>query len=308
MDKKNILVTGGGGFLGRNLINRLIAEGVGSLICLDQRQISFLPSSVKCVVGSFSDRGLMRKILPGVDVVVHLGSNALPANNDYVADVEQNLLGSIALIRECEEAKVKQIVFASSGGTIYGPNAIVPTPESAARNPICSYGIIKVAVESYLQLATRLTGMKTTTLRIANPYGPWQNWNSPQGVIAVFCHKIMRGEPIELFGDGSVARDFLYIDDLMDAFVLAIENVQESTSINIGSGAMYSMNEVISTLEDIVGRKAIVTRQSGRGCDVPCSCLAIEEATNALGWRPKITFATGIAKTFMWQRDNPNAF
>ena len=200
---KRIVVTGGAGFIGQNLICRLCAEDDCQVVCVDQRACRHRCKSCECVIGSFADQALMRTLLSGTDMVVHLGSNALPANADYVSDVEQNLLGSISLIKECEKAGVRRFIFASSGGTVYGPNAPVPTPETSAVVPICSYGIIKVAVEHYLSLATRLSGLQAVTLRIANPYGPWQNWNAQQGVVSVFCHRILNDEPITLFGGAS---------------------------------------------------------------------------------------------------------
>jgi len=305
---KTILITGGGGFIGRNLILRLVAIGGYRVICLDQRKIDFYPPEVRCETGTFSDRGLLEKLLPGVDVVVHLGSNALPANSNYVDDVEQNLLGSITLIKACEDAHVGAIVFASSGGTVYGPNAAVPTPENAPLNPICSYGIIKVAVEHYLALATRLSGMRTVTLRIANPYGPWQNWNSPQGAIAVFCHKVLTGQPIELFGDGSVSRDFVYIDDVVEAMLKAIEMQDLSGSINIGSGGCCTLNDVIGEIESVAGMHADIVNLPSRGCDVPRSYLDIGQAKVRMGWTPMVKFRDGIVRTIAWQRANTMVF
>lgn len=305
---KTMLITGGGGFIGRNLINRLVALASYRIICLDQRLIDFYPQEVECVQGTFSDKDLLRKLLPGVDVVVHLGSNALPVNSDYVTDVEQNLLGSISLIKECENAKVGKIVFASSGGTIYGPDVKVPTSEESACNPICSYGIIKVAIENYLKLASRLTGMKSITLRIANPYGPWQNWNAVQGAIAVFCHKILSDLPITLFGDGCVERDFVYIDDLIDAFMKAIECDCVSESVNIGSGHCVSLIDILNAISKISGKSFKLDRLPARGCDVPRSCLAVGRAANILGWKPITSLAEGVRKTLEWQASHPTAF
>lgn len=305
---KNVLVTGGGGFIGRNLILALLKDERYNITCLDQRMVDFYPPCVRCIQGTFSDRNLLQTLLAGIDVVVHLGSNALPANSDYVTDVEQNLLGSITLIKECENAKVRKIVFSSSGGTIYGPDAVVPTPENSPRNPICSYGIIKVAVENYLKLASRLTGIQTLTLRIANPYGPWQNWNSAQGAIAIFCHKIIAGEPISLFGDGSIARDFVYINDVIEAFVGAIEAPVLTESCNIGSGECHSMLDIIRLIEQVSGQFASIQTLPSRGCDVPRSFLDIKHVGRVLSWHPKTALKDGIAATIKWQKENSNAF
>ena len=146
------------------------------------------------------------------------------------------------------------------------------------------------------------------TLRIANPYGPWQNWNSAQGAVAVFCHKIMNREAIELFGDGSVARDFIYIDDVIDAFLAAIDAPVLTDSVNIGSGTCRTLKEMISVIEGNLGLPARIQSLPSRGCDVPRSFLDISKAACVLNWAPRTSFAEGIERTIAWQRANPKAY
>ena len=305
---RKILVTGGCGFIGRNLIRHLCQIGCREIICLDQRSVDFGDSRVVCVLGSYSDAELLARLLDGVDVVIHLGSNALPANNDYLSDVEQNLLGSMTLIKAAEMAGVSRFVYPSSGGTVYGPNAPVPTPEDTQLSPICSYGIIKVAVEHYLRLVSRESAMKIYILRISNPYGPWQNWNAPQGVISVFCHKIMRNEPITLFGNGLNARDFIYIDDLIIAFERVIFDDVVSGTYNIGSGTCHTIRDIIDIIAEQLGVVPVIMSVQGRSCDVKKSYLSIDKARQTLNWAPIISLDEGIRKTIEWQRNNMKAF
>lgn len=305
---KKVLVTGGGGFWGRNLVCGLRKIADLDIITLDATRIDYQDEGVKHLVGDFSEESLLETVLPDVETVIHVDSTANPANDDYVSDVSRNLLGSVRLIRACEVLGVKRFLYASSGGTVYGPTDIVPTDEDQPRNPICSYGIVKMAVENYLAMAAKRSGMIGLSLRESNIYGPWQNWNERQGAAAVFCHAILSGEEIRLYGGGLVKRDFLYVDDLVDAYVAALNYEGDYASVNIGSGSSVSLRELVKCIEQFTGLKAKVKFLPSRGCDVPVSQLNIERARRLLSWRPKTQLEDGIANLVAWQRENPTVF
>jgi UDP-glucose 4-epimerase len=182
------------------------------------------------VAGNFVDGSGLDAALAGADVVYHLISTTVPgtSNVDPMGDVQSNLVGTIRLIQEMKKHQVKRIVYLSSGGTVYGDPSRLPVSEDHPLDPLCSYGIVKVAVEKYLNMHSVLEGLNATVLRVSNPYGGIaRRTNDLQGVIPIFLRKMVAGKNIEIWGDGSTVRDYIYIDDLVDAMVCALE-AQES--------------------------------------------------------------------------------
>ena len=206
---KNILILGGGGFIGSNLCRLFSERGFRLRVAgrspprLTVANVEFVPT----LLGASTD---FSALLDGQDAVVHMLSTTTPAtsNQDMHRDVTDNLLPTIALLDACRRAAVKRMVFISSGGTIYGPDAVVPTPETAPNEPISSYGIVKLAIEKYMHLYEREGGSKAFSLRVANPFGPMQDAGKGQGVIAAFARRMQDGDRLTIFGDGSVRREF----------------------------------------------------------------------------------------------------
>lgn len=178
---------------------------------------------------------------------------------------------------------------------MYGRVNAIPIPESHPTTPICAYGASKLAVEKYLHIYQNLWGLNSVALRIANPFGPGQLPKPGFGVIATFAKKVIKGEPITIFGDGSVVRDYLFIDDLVDAILAAGARVRGAEVINIGSGQGYSLLELIKALHDQLGHKPDVRFESSRSFDVPVCVLDITKAKSELDWTPKTSLQNGIA-------------
>jgi UDP-glucose 4-epimerase len=197
---------------------------------------------------------------------------------------------------------MRKVVFASSGGTVYGVPETVPISEDHPTNPISSYGIVKLAVEKYLGLFHHLYGLDYTVLRISNPYGPYQDPKGQQGAISVFLHRIYEGRPISTWGDGAVVRDYLYVSDLMDALVRVTEVESRERVLNIGSGRGTSLNELVQLMAEVVGEQPAVEYLPARALDVPVSVLDIGRARAELGWSPKTELVEGIARTWEWIR------
>lgn len=296
------VVLGGGGFIGTNLCRSLV-DKVHTLRAFGRRQ-SF-PDALKGVdwiPGDFTDASAVAGALTGCDTVFHLVTATTPAssNVDKVGDVRSNVIATLQLLDACKELGVKRVIFISSGGTIYGIPEKVPTPEDAPLNPITAYGISKLSIEKYLALYEHLYGIEYRVLRVANPYGPYQTALRNQGVIAAFVHRALAHKPIEIWGDGTVTRDYVYIDDVVEALELAAGHSGKERIFNIGSGEGRSLNEIIANLEQQLGHTLDVNRREGRAVDVPCSVLDVSRAAADLGWRPKTGFAEGLAHTLRW--------
>ena len=179
------------------------------------------------------------------------------------------------------------MVYVSSGGTIYGIPEHVPTPESAATSPITAYGVTKLAVEKYLHLYHHLYGLEYRVLRVANPFGPYQTAVKNQGVIAAFMRQALRGEPIDVWGDGSVVRDYIYIDDVISAMLAAATHEGPSRVFNVGRGEGRSLAEIVEAIEAVSGLVIPARYGAARPIDVPRSILDITLARQELGWQPQ---------------------
>ena len=179
----------------------------------------------------------------------------------------------------------------------------IPILETHATDPVCSYGITKLSIEKYLHLFHVLYGLDYTVLRLANPFGEGQRVQASQGAVAVFLGKILRGEPIGIWGDGSVVRDYIYIRDAIDAMLAALERTTSEHVFNIGSGRGHSLNELIDLMEAVTGRTADRRYLAGRQFDVPANVLSIARATQFLDWSPKVSLDSGLKIFSDWLRN-----
>jgi len=307
--KPSCVVLGGGGFMGTNLCRRLYRSG--HRVRAFGRTCHFPDelSGIEWRQGDFLNAEALAAAIEDFDFVFHLvhGATPLAANLAMTADVQRNIIPSITLLDLCGTLGVKRVIFASSGGTVYGIPQEVPTRETAMTDPICAYGISKLAIEKYLTLYERLYSLDFRILRIANPFGPFQVAWKGQGFIAAAVARALAGEPMEIWGDGSVVRDFVYIDDVMDAFEVAITDTGDDRVFNIGTGIGRDLRDVVSAIERQLGTGLAITWAPGRAIDIPQSILSVERAATSLGWRPKTPFDVGLALTIEWIRDNQAA-
>lgn len=295
-------VLGAGGFIGTNLCRALVGQ-VDFLRAFGRRQ-SF-PAALNCcdwMLGDFADPTTLPAAIDGCDVVFHLVNATTPAsaNIDKVADLNANVASTLHLLDACRETGVRRVVFVSSGGTIYGIPDQVPTPETAPTNPITAYGISKLAIEKYLSLYEYLYGLEYRVLRVANPFGPYQTALKNQGVIAAFIRRALAGKPIEMWGDGSVTRDYVYIDDVVDAMLLAAIHEGTGRIFNIGSGEGRSLNDIVGVIAELLGTVVSVDRRPSRPVDVPVSILDTAFTARDLNWRPRTAFDEGLRSTIAW--------
>jgi UDP-glucose 4-epimerase len=299
------LVLGGNGFIGVHLVKSLLTGG-DAVRVYDRSPNRFgaAPEGAEYVQGEIGNHGLIREAVEGVDVVFHLVSTTLPktSNDDPIYDVRSNLVDTLQLLEACVQAGVRKVVFASSGGTVYGSPRTVPITEDHPTNPITSYGIVKLAAEKYLGLFHHLHGLDYAALRISNPYGPYQDPRGQQGAIAVFLHRLLMGEPITIWGDGSVVRDYLYVSDLVEALGSAARTDTGRKVLNVGSGSGASLNELVDFVAEATGERPEVEYLPGRALDVPANVLDVTRAGEDLGWSPRTELVEGMASAWAWIR------
>lgn len=297
-----VLVLGGCGFIGSHVVDSLLAKGLKVRV-FDRGPERFRPPipQVEYVHADFRDLTTILDTLTDIDVVMHLVSATVPgtAALDPQADVRDNLVPTISLLEAMSKSKVRKLVYISSGGTVYGIPETVPTKETNPLRPVSAYGIVKVAIEQYIQLYAREREIAATILRPSNPYGPRQGHTGLQGVVGTFLQRALNDEPIQVWGDGSVVRDYLYVSDLAD--LCARCTVSDTTGIfNAGYGEGLTINEVIDQIRATTGKVVPVTYLEGRKLDVPVSILDIAAARKSFGWSPGTNFVTGVASHWEW--------
>lgn len=303
------VVLGGGGFLGTNLCLALLGK-VGSLRAFGRRQ-SFPEAlrHVEWMQGDFSDPTSVAAAIADCDIVFHLVNATTPAsaNIDKVADLEANVVSTLRLLEACRAEGVRRVVFVSSGGTVYGVPDQIPTPESAPTDPITAYGISKLAIEKYLALYERTYGLESRILRVANPYGPYQTALKSQGIIAACLRKALAGQPIDIWGDGSVIRDYVYVHDVSKALIAAAVYEGKQNIFNVGSGTGESILGIVGIIEELMGAKLTLRFSNARSVDVPKSVLDCRRAAVELGWQADVTLREGIERTVAWMKGATSA-
>ena len=297
-----VAVLGGGGFIGSAIVDRLLTDG-HAIRVFERPRIepyrTFRPGEqVEWQTGDFGSLADVTRAVAGVDAVLHLIGTTLPgtSNLDTVYDVESNLVASLRLLRIMVDEGVSRIVFISSGGTVYGDPRYLPIDEAHPTEPRVSYGITKLAIEKYLLMYSRLHGMTVRILRVSNPFGERQRVETAQGAVAAFVRKAIRDEPLEIWGDGSVTRDYIHVTDVADAFARALVYDGAAQVFNISSGQGTSLNDLVGIIERVSGRPVARTYGPGRAFDVPVSVLDSSLARRELGWSPGISLEEGVAR------------
>ncbi|MEK5206061.1 NAD-dependent epimerase/dehydratase family protein [Psychrobacillus sp. FSL H8-0510] len=298
----NIIVTGGQGFIGHNLILRLIKEGHNVKVFGGSNKNRRLPECLY-IDANFEEISQYESEFENIDIIYHLLSTTNPktSNENVVADLTSNVKNTIELLNISVKYNVKKFIFTSSGGTVYGiPNNSLPLTEDAPTNPICAYGISKLAIEKYLFMYNYLHGLNYSVLRIANPYGPYQNPFGNQGVISVFLGKIYKNEPIEIWGDGSISRDYVFIDDVTEALYASLTSNANNRVLNIGSGVNYSLNQILQIIKEVTQCDVDVVYKSSRKIDTISNILEVSKAKECLAWEAKVDIYEGVKRSWEW--------
>lgn len=303
------VIFGGGGFIGSAIADRLLRDGHEIRIFERPRVMPYRnfdkSEHVEWMTGDMLSTHDVSNAIDGTEVVLHLVSFTLPksSNEDLVYDVQTNLVATIQLLNSMVAQNINKIVFISSGGTVYGIPKYLPIDENHPTDPLVSYGITKLTIEKYLLMFQRLHGIKANILRVANAFGQRQRVETAQGAVTVFLHRALQGQPIEIWGDGSVTRDYIYVSDIADAFAKAVEYTGPYSVFNISSGMGTSLNELIDKLGNILGKHIERHYLEGRPFDVPANILSNKLAGDELGWAPQVSLTDGISLTAKWMID-----
>ncbi len=296
------LVLGGCGFIGSHIVDVLLDAG-HSVRIFGHSPDRFRPpvGAVEYCCADFNNHNELAGALKDVDIVYHALGSTYPesSNFDPEADVQVNLIGTLRLLNLMRSESIRRIVFLSSGGTIYGCPEVVPVPEEHVLNPLCSYGVVKLAIEKYLNMYRQLYDFEPVILRASNPYGPRQGHEGRQGVISTFLHALAEHRSLEVWGDGSVIRDYFHVKDLARLCVQAGGSRIVGT-FNAGSGVGISVNQIISTISKVLDLRPSVLYKPGRPYDIPEIALDISKARETFGWVPEISLEQGIHE--VWDR------
>lgn len=296
-------VVGGNGFIGRHVVKALLSAGAEVKIM----DISPGPKEfceLDQVIGLVDDAALLSSAVSGFDAVIFLANNSLPgsANADLSSEVDAHVRVSVKAAEICNAQGVKRFIFASSGGTVYGYSSQEPLREDMPTRPSNAYGVSKLSIEHYLQIVHAQRDMDTVSLRISNPYGEGQRALRGQGFVAAAMQHAMNGMAMPIWGDGSVERDFIHVEDVARAFVAACKAENPPNVMNIGAGSATSLLDVLAQVEASLGRRVPIKFEPGRTIDVSRNVLDCSLAAKSLDWRPQVSLEDGIHRTADWWR------
>lgn len=300
-----IIVLGAAGFIGINLTAALAKDKENQITLVDRSKDYFTPvqsmqlSNISIVESDFTIHTDFDSLIQGHDVVYHLVSTTVPTTSNRVIpeELSANVVATAAMLDACVRCNVSKVVFISSGGTVYGKEASCPLKEDTPTNPICSYGIQKITIEKLLYLYSYMSNLDYRVIRLANPYGPYQRPNGILGAVTTFTWKALNGEEISVYGDGTVVRDFIYIDDAIRGILNIAQGTSDHKVFNLGCGYGTSIRSVLDTIESSLGLKLNVNYLPGRKADVPENYLDISRYEQAYGPLNPIPLAEGIRKT-----------
>lgn len=307
---KRCCVIGGAGFIGRRVVDVLQQSGrqisvIGRSTTLQRS----LPGGVDYYAGDIADSAFIVEHFKGVDEVIDLAYSSVPQTSyeDPVKDITNNLSANVGMFELACEAKVKKMVFISSGGTVYGEPDQLPISETHATNPISPYGITKLALEKYAFLFHRNRELPILCVRPSNPFGEGQLPFVGQGFVATAMASVISGKEITIFGERGTIRDYIYVDDLARGIVAALDFGQAGECYNIGSGIGRDNLEVISAITKVsreAGFSPRIRHQPERSFDVGANVLDSSKLRNASGWQPISNFDESIRRTFAWYLNN----
>ena len=302
-----ILVLGGSGFLGSHIVDKSLAERHDVCVYdLYPERFRRSPKGIKFYTGDFGNVGALDELIStGFDAVIHCVSTTTPksSNESPEFDIQSNVIGTLYLLDICVKHKVGKLVFLSSGGTVYGDiGSLDVVDEEHAVRPMCSYGVSKLTIEHYLEVYKHLRGLDYVALRLSNPFGERQSPLRALGALTVFLHRTLKGQNVEVWGDGGVTRDFIYVGDVANAVYLATVN-PVSGIFNVGTGTGLSLRDILTHISQVVAIEPSVTWLASRSFDVPRIVLDATKLRKATDWNSVTSLDEGISITAKWLRE-----
>lgn len=297
-----VLITGGAGFIGSHIAELFLNHG-HSVIVIDNLSSAckpVAPKGAKLHNVDIKDRqrleGIFKENRP--DAVIHLAAQKSVSRSisDPISDAEENIIGSLTLLEVARTRGVDRVVFPSTGG-VYSPKSPVPVKENHPTLPLSPYALAKLTCEHYLRFYSDHHGLKTVIFRIANVYGPRQNPYGEAGVVSIFSERLKKSQPLVIHGDGKQTRDYVYVEDVAQAFLKAVLN-SKSVTVNIGTNTETSLLELAQTLMEAVGKKVPIEFQSAKPGELYRSSLDYSTAKRLFGWQPTTLLVDGLRKTY----------
>ena len=307
-----LVVTGGAGFIGSHVVDRLLGDGheVAVVDDLSTGRRDNVNAAARLHVVDVRAPEL-RRIIDGTRpaAVVHLAAQAAVSRSvaDPAFDASVNILGTLNLLDACGAARVRDVVYISTGGAAYGDTDVIPTPETHLTVPASPYGVSKVAAELYLDCWAALSGARGVSLRLANVYGPRQNPEGEAGVVAIFTSRLLGGRSCIVNGDGEQTRDYVYVADVADAVTRALARSAATGPINVGTARQTTVNELYRMLAGAAGIERAAEHGQARPGEQRHSALDWSRARRLLEWTPATPLERGLAETVAWARADRRA-
>ncbi|KEI89876.1 UDP-glucose 4-epimerase [Clostridium botulinum B2 433] len=302
-----VLVSGGAGFIGSNLVDKLI--NLGHNVCiidnLSTGNINNVNKKAQLYINDILDPNVSKIFeKEKFDIVYHLAAqiDVQKSITNPIFDSNVNVCGTINIINNCVNYNVKKIVYSSSAA-VYGHPEYLPIDEGHGIKPISYYGLSKYTAEEYIRLFSSLNNLDFTILRYANVYGIRQDPKGEGGVISIFMNSLFKKQPLYIFGDGSALRDYIFVEDIVDANIAALSSGSKER-FNIGTGVYTSVKELAENMIDIIGLKCNIEYESARKGDIANSYFNISKAKNKLNWIPKFSLKDGLKKTIEYYKNN----
>lgn len=288
------VVLGGTGFIGAHLVTQLLLKG---------HEVTSFGKSIQTsqgnhIQGDWRDVAQLSTAIHGADVVYHLIWNSVPttSSDDLYRDLQDNVLPSLKVFEICVELNVKKVIFCSTGGAIYGLTEKVPIHEEHPTHPIAPYGVTKLMVENYLRVFHAKENLPYLIVRPGNAYGVGQQTNGLQGAVARFVWCAKNHQPVTLYGDGTIVRDYILVNEVAEALALFAEYEGQEKVFNLGTGQGTSLQALIQMVEAEMNTRLLIHHQPARWFDTPINILDISRLKTALGWQPKVDLKTGLAQ------------
>ena len=309
---KKVLITGGAGFIGSHVADRFLAEGwevhvIDNLYNGRRQNVPAEATFHELDIRDAAAADLIRSLTP--DVLIHLAAqmDVRKSVADPEFDAHVNVLGSIKLLEAVRQhSPSTRVVFSSTGGAVYGDFTVPPNVETYSKNPESPYAISKLAVENYLAYYGRVHGLEYAVMRFANVYGPRQDPHGEAGVVAIFCSRILDGQPMTVFGDGLQTRDYVYVGDVVDATYrgatqpLPKTELLDTRAFNVGTGVPTDVLRLATVLMSAAGATTTVQHAPERPGEQRTSYLDVSKAADKLGWRPAVSLEEGLSRSFAW--------